>query len=62
MVDQHSAVIADEQGVEPLLGREPVGDDVIGTMVAPPGILERRKRITSATSRIMDMIEIFEDA
>lgn len=71
--DRHLTALCDEErlkssGVEQLIaqyrfsGREPVGDDVIGTMVEVPKILERRQRITSVTSRIMNMIEIFEDA
>lgn len=71
--DNHITALCDAEelqrdGVERLIaqyrfsGREPVGDEVIGTMLATPGILERRRRITSATNRIMNMIEIFEDA
>ncbi len=42
-------------------GQVPLGNDVIGAMKEKPKILERRKRITSARQKIMDMIEIFED-
>jgi hypothetical protein len=71
--DDHISALCDTEelrrdGVERLIaqyrfsGREPVGDDVIGTMLATPKILERRRRITSATNRIMNLIDIFEDA
>ncbi len=42
-------------------GQVPLGNDVIGAMKEKPKILERRERITSATQKIMDVIEIFED-
>lgn len=71
--DDHITALCDREelrrdGVERLIaqyrfsGREPVGDDVIDTMLATPKILERRRRITSATNRIMNLIDIFEDA
>ena len=53
--------------VETLLGqcrftsREPLSDDIIKVMKTPPKILERRDRINSASKKIMDVIEIFED-
>ena len=67
-INTHIRTELRRDGVERLIaqyrfsGREPVGDDVIDTMLATPKILERRRRITSATNRIMNLIDIFEDA
>ena len=69
--DHLESICAEEQleitKVETLLGqyrftsREPLSDDIINVMKTPPKILERRDRINSASKKIMDVIEVFED-
>ena len=69
--DRLEFICAEEQleitKVETLLGqyrftsREPLSDDIINVMKTPPKILERRDRINSASKKIMDVIEVFED-